>query len=135
MDIDWPTEFGRWLDRLETEARSGDQRSHTVLVFVARALDQLRNLAEPPTQETETATLRQVRQSRRYQLWRVSHAYHPGVAVRLICWFPPDTATVVVALFAADKGKVGDLFYDSVAARADPMIDQWKRETSYEEKP
>src|SRR5260221_12735015 len=51
-----------------------------------------------------------------------------GVAVRLICWFPPDTATVVVALFAADKGKVGDLFYDSVAARADPMIDQWKRE-------
>jgi len=27
------------------------------------------------------------------------------------------------------------VFYDGVAARADPMIDQWKRETAYEEKP
>ena len=63
MDIDWPTEFGRWLDRLEAEAGSGDVRSRAILVFVARALD---------------------------QLWRVSHAYHPEVAVRLICWFPPE---------------------------------------------
>ncbi|CUU59967.1 hypothetical protein Ga0074812_13391 [Parafrankia irregularis] len=42
---------------------------------------------------------------------------------------------MVVALFAADKVRLGDVFYDGVAARADPMIDQWKRETSYEEKP
>lgn len=135
MDIDWPTEFGRWLDRLEDEANSGDQRSRTILTFVARALDQLRNLAEAPTEETETVTLRRVRQSRRYPLWRVSHAYHPQVAVRLICWFPPEAGTVVVALFAAEKAKLGDVFYDSVASRADPMIDQWKRETGYEEKP
>ena len=65
----------------------------------------------------------------------VSHAYHPQVAVRLICWFPPDTGTVVVALFAVDKARPGDVFYDGVAARADPLIDQWKRETAYEEKP
>jgi len=135
VDIDWPTEFGRWLDRLEADARSGNQRSKTILVLVARALDQLRNLTAPPTEETETATLRRVRQSRRYQLWRVSHAYDPEVAVRLICWFPPKADTVVVALFAAEKAKLGDVFYDSVAARADPMIDQWKRETSYEEEP
>ena len=135
MDIDWPTEFGRWLDRLEGEARSGEQRSRTILAFAARALDQLRNLAEPPTEATETATLRRVRQSRRYPLWRVSHAYLPEVAVRLICWFPPEAGTVVVALFAADKAEHGDVFYDSVATRADPMIDQWKRETAYEEKP
>lgn len=133
MNIDWPTEFGRWLDRLESEARSGNQRSRTILVFVARALDQLRNLAEPPTEETESATLRWVRQSHRYQLWRISHAYHPTVAVRLICWFPPKADTVVVALFAGEKARFGDAFYDSVAARADPMIEQWKRETSYEE--
>lgn len=133
MDIDWPTEFGRWLDRREAEARSGDQRARTILTFAARALDQLRNLTEPPAEETETATLQHVRQSRRYPLWRVSHAYHPEVAVRLICWFPPKAGTVVVALFAADKAKLGDVFYDGVAARADPMIDQWKRETSYEE--
>lgn len=109
--------------------------SRTVLVFVARALDQLRNLSEPPRRESETATLRWVRQSRRYPLWRVSHAYHPQAAVRLICWFPADTGTVVVALFAADKARLGDVFYDGVAARADPLVDQWKRETAYEEKP
>jgi hypothetical protein len=57
----------------------------------------------------------------------------PGV--RLICWFPPDTGTAVVALFAADKARLGDVFYDGVAARADPLVDQWKRETAYEEKP
>jgi hypothetical protein len=135
MDIDWPTEFGRWLDSLEAEARAGNERARAILKYAARALDQLRNLAEPPTEETETATLQRVRQSRRYQLWRVSHAYDPEVAVRLICWFPPKADTVVVALFAADKAKLGDVFYDGVAARADPMIDQWKRETSYEEQP
>ena len=106
-----------------------------MLVFVARALDQLRNLPEPPRRESETATLRWVRQSRRHPLWRVSHAYHPQAAVRLICWFPSDTGTVVVALFAADKARLGDVFYDGVAARADPLVDQWKRETAYEEKP
>jgi hypothetical protein len=42
---------------------------------------------------------------------------------------------VVVALFAVDKARPGDVFYDGVAARADPLIDQWKRETAYEEKP
>jgi len=68
VDIDWPVEFGTWLDRLETDARAGDARARTVLVFVARALDQLRNLAEPPARESETATLRWVRQSGRYPL-------------------------------------------------------------------
>jgi hypothetical protein len=134
VDIDWPAEFGRWLDRLESEARAGNNRSRAVLVYVARALDQLRNLKEPPDEETQTATLRPVRQSRRYPLWRVSHAYDPRVAVRLICWFPPETGTVVVALFAGEKARLGDLFYNGVAARADPLIDQWKRETGYEEK-
>ena len=135
MDIDWPAEFGLWLDRLEGEAAAGDQRSRAVLAFAARALEQLRNLADPPSEQTATATLRPVRQSGRYPLWRVSHAYHPAVAVRLIGWIPPEAATVVVALFAADKAKLGGVFYDGVAARADPMIDQWKRETGYEEKP
>ena len=39
---------------------------------------------------------------------------------------------MVVALFA-DKARLGDVFYDGVAARADPLIDQWKRETAHEE--
>ena len=133
MDIYWPEAFGVWLDRLEADAQAGDPRARTILAYAARALDQLRNLPEPPARDSETATLRWVRQSRRYQLWRVSHAYDPEVAVRLICWFPPDTGTVVVALFAADKARLGDVFYDGVAARADPLIDQWKRETAHEE--
>ncbi len=121
VDIDWPVEFGTWLDRLETDARAGDGRARTVLVFVARALDQLRNLPGPPVRESETATLRWVRQSRRYPLWRVSRAYDPQVAVRLTCWFPPDTGTVVVALFAAGRARLGDVFCDGVAARAGSM--------------
>jgi hypothetical protein len=133
VEIYWPETFGTWLDRLETNARAGDQRARTILAYTARALDQLRNLPEPPTRDSETATLRWVRQSRRYPLWRVSHAYDPEVAVRLICWFPPDTGKVVVALFAVDKARLGDVFYDGVAARADPLIDQWKRETAEEE--
>ncbi|GAB3148629.1 hypothetical protein GCM10027161_45560 [Microbispora hainanensis] len=135
VDIDWPADFGAWLDRLEAEARAGDHRSRLKLVLTARALDQLRKLAEPPHRDEETATLRWVRQSRRYPLWRVSHAYHPEVAIRLICWFPPESGTVVVALFAGDKARIGDVFYNSVATRADALIAQWKRETSYEEKP
>jgi hypothetical protein len=135
VDIDWPAEFGRWLDQIEERANAGDARSRLLLTFTARALDQLQKLTDPPTDDMETATLRRVRQSRRYELWRVSHAYHPQVAVRLICWFPPGAETVVVALYATDKAKLGDVFYDGVAARADPMIDQWKRETAYEEKP
>ena len=82
VDIYWPEAFGAWLDRLEAEARSGDQRSRTILAYAARALDQLRNLKEAPGRDSETATLRWVRQSRRYPLWRVSHAYAPAAAAR-----------------------------------------------------
>ena len=63
-----------------------------------------------------------------YALWRVSHPYRVGVAVRLICWFPSESDTVVVALFAGDKARIGDAFYNSVGGRADGLIDQWKRE-------
>ena len=51
-----------WLDRLEADARADDERSRTILVFVARALDQLRSLGEPPARDAELATLRWVRQ-------------------------------------------------------------------------
>ena len=40
---------------------------------------------------------------------------------------------MVVALFAVDKATLGDVLYDGVAARADPLIGQWKRETAQEE--
>jgi hypothetical protein len=111
VDIDWPAEFGSWLDRLQERAEAGDALAEATLNLAARALDQLRNLREIPTQDTEIATLRWVCQSRRYPLWRVSHAFRPDVALRLICWFPPESGTVVVALFAGNKARMGDVFY------------------------
>lgn len=50
------------------------------------------------------------------------------MAVRIICWFDDHSDAVVVALFAADKAPMGDVFYDSVGSRADQAIDQWKFE-------
>lgn len=74
-----------------------------------------------------------VRQRRRYEPWRVSHPFDSRVAVRLICWFPRKTDAVVVALFAGDKARLGDVWYNSVAAQADPLIDAWKREVDYDD--
>ena len=94
-------------------------------------LKYLQELLEAPQRAAETMNLKWVRQSRRYELWRVSHAYHPDVAMRLICWFPPGSGRVVVTLFCGDKAKIGDVWYDGVANRADGLIDQWKREACY----
>jgi hypothetical protein len=44
--------------------------------------------------------------------------------VRIICWFPPGSNRVVVALFAGDKKPIGDVFYNSVVSRADAAIDR-----------
>lgn len=128
MQIDWPASFGDWLDDLDAHTKKGDAHAQQVLILIAAALKHLQDLEEPPTRDSETATLRWVRQSRRYPLWRLSHPYRDGVAVRLICWFPPTADTVVVALFAGDKSRIGDAFYTSVGTRADALIGQWRRE-------
>jgi hypothetical protein len=106
---------------------------HRRLVLTLTGLRWLKDLPGPPTSLDETASLKEVRQSRKHVLLRWSHPYEPGVAVRLICWFPPGARTVVVALLAADKAVIGDLFYDSVGNRADQLIDQWLREQNQEE--
>lgn len=130
VDIDWPTEFGAWLDRIEAAAHAGDQRSRAILVFTARALDQLRNLREPPSRDTELATLRWVRQARRYELCLPPAGGGPAdLLVPAKCW---NGGRRVVR---CRQSQLGDVFYDGVAARADPLIDQWKRETGYEDKP
>jgi hypothetical protein len=82
---------------------------------VALALLQaLVDLPEKPA--VETATFKRVRQARRHELWRVAHPFRPGVAVRVICWFPDDE-NVVVGLLGFDKKAIGDVFYASAAAR------------------
>jgi hypothetical protein len=126
--IDAPQEFWSWVDTLENKADAGNQHASDQLDLVLALLKELEDLNEAPTKDEETATLKWVRQSKRYLVWRVSHPYQDGVAIRLICWFPPEPHTVVVALFAGDKARMGDIFYNSVGSRADALIDQWKRE-------
>jgi len=65
-------------------------------------------------------------------VWRVAHPFDPVVAVRLIVWFPPAARTVVVALFAGDKARMGDVFYNSVGPRADAAIRGYLYMTSIE---
>jgi hypothetical protein len=127
-----PAEFTDWLAQLNKAATDGDQQAELKRRLVLSELAVLRALDKPPQPEDETADLKWVRQSKRYRVWRVSHPYHPGIAVRLICWFPPDARIVVVALFAGDKATIGDVWHSSISTRADALIDQWKREVDYD---
>jgi len=128
MLIDWTTDFDGYLDRLEAKANAGDEHARATMDYVLAELDVLQQLTEPP--QHDTAVLMRVRQSRKHQVWRLSHPYDPRVAVRLICWFGSNT--VVVALFAGEKARIGDAFYNSVGTRADALINQWKRQTSHD---
>ena len=89
MLIDWPLEFDRWLDRVEAEG--GPTHVH-----VTTLLKELQDLAAKPA--GESATFKRVRQSRRHDLWRVAHPFHPDVAVRLIMWFPDHSGSSSLSL-------------------------------------
>lgn len=132
MRIVHSKEFDAWFDQLVDDAADGDELAALKLGLVASELAVLRALDSPPTLDDETADLKLVRQSGRHKVWRVSHPYQPGIAVRVICWFPPDAKIVVVALFAGDKARIGDVWYNAVGARADAIIEQWKREVRYD---
>lgn len=123
--IDWTAEFDGWLNRLESAAEGGSRIARLQLDYIDAQLVVLEELTGEPVEET--AVLRRVRQSRKFAVWRLSHPFDPDVAVRLICWFPDDQH-VVVALFAGDKARMGDVFYNSVGTRADAAIAQWQRE-------
>lgn len=126
MILFWPDSFDEQLDRLEENADAGDERAQLVLDYTIAAMDFLRGLPEPPTEDS--LRLKEVRQSGRHKVWRVAHPFHPGLAVRVICWFPPGQGTAVVALFSGDKANIGDIFYDSVGSRADQIVDLWLAE-------
>lgn len=127
--IDWSSEFDDFLTRLEESAAAGNAVDRLRLDLLLAELQVLADLEAPPV--VESATLKRVRQSKRYVVWRVSHPYREGVAVRLIVWFPDDEH-VVVALFSGDKARMGDVFYDGVGPRADVAIEAWKRQTETE---
>lgn len=124
--IDWSSEFDRWLAELERRAADGHGRADKQLDLVNAMLDYLQDLKEPPTDDTPT--LKRVRQSRKYQVWRVSHPFREGMAIRLIVWFPSDAPPVIV-LFGNDKAQMGDVFYNSVGSRADQVIAAYLRLT------
>ncbi|WP_396932535.1 hypothetical protein [Mycolicibacterium sp.] len=123
MLIDWSDEFDTWLDRLEDHAHN-DPISARRLDYITAQLQHLQELINPP--EEDTAHLRRVRQSKTYPVWRLAHPYDPDIAVRLIVWFPDDEHAVI-ALFAGDKARIGNAFYNSVGTRADAAIETWKR--------
>lgn len=124
MQIDWPREFNDQLDRLESDTTERGRERLQLLTFM---LKRLRDLDSAPVQDT--AMIKRVRQSKQHPVWRVSHPHVAGVALRLICWFPPDEDRVVVALFSGDKASMGDVFYDTVGVRADRLINRWRNET------
>ncbi|MDY0914947.1 hypothetical protein [Rathayibacter festucae] len=123
MDIEWSRDFDRQLDRMESDE---SERGRQVLQLLAFMLGRLRALEEEPVEES--AMFKRVRQSGRFTVWRVSHPYREGVALRLICWFPPGEDRIVVTLFAGEKARMGDVFYDSVGTRADRIIELWLME-------
>jgi hypothetical protein len=114
--------------KLEQKADAGEIAAEKAYNYIAAAFDLLRRLSEAPDVDDGTAQLKPVRQSRRYQVWRTAHAFDPDVAVRLIVWFPPDSETAVVTLFAGDKKNIGDVWYSSVGTRADAAIERWPME-------
>jgi hypothetical protein len=105
--------------------RNAGEAGGSLYLRALALLDYLVNLPERPTEET--ATLKRVRQAKRYEVWRLAHPYDPDVAVRILCWFP-DEQVAVVALVAGDKKKISDQWYDSATPRAEAAIDQWLRE-------
>lgn len=126
MIVDWSSEFQRWLDALEAKADAGDPVAIKQVDFIDAGIEVLTELYGPPTEDT--AVLMRVRQQRKYPIWRVSHPFDDDVAVRLIVWFPEEGKAGVIVAFGGDKKKMGDVFYDSAASRADAAIDQWLRE-------
>jgi hypothetical protein len=126
--IEWSDEFDHWFTKLEEEVAAGNILARKTYNYIAAAFDLLRRISEVPDLEDGTAQLKPVRQRRRYQVWRTAHAFDPDVAVRLIVWFPPDSATAVVTLFGGDKKNIGDVWYSSVGTRADAAIERWLME-------
>ncbi|MFI5839657.1 hypothetical protein ACIA8K_08060 [Catenuloplanes sp. NPDC051500] len=126
MEIDWSRSFDAWLDELEQRAARGLGRAQEQLDLVTSQLEYLQDLKEVPTEETPT--LKRVRQSRRHEVWRLSHPYREDIAIRLIVWFPPEAPPVIV-LFANNKAIMGDIFYDSVGSRADQVISAFLKAT------
>ena len=126
MKVYTTRDFDRQTEGLVEDAKASKPGALARAKRLQDEFNYLRNLTAIPTEET--ATLKRVRQSGKFPVWRVSHPYDSETAMRMICWFDDESAEIVVALFANDKLGMGDVFYDSVGSRADATIEQWLSE-------
>jgi hypothetical protein len=122
MLVDWTDEYQQWRDRLDIASEKGNADSQKQIDIADAQMEFLTELELEP--EEESPTMMKIRQSGKYQLWRVSHRFISGIAVRTVAWFPDDKTMVLVAI-GAEKSSIGDLFYDSIAKRADAAIDRY----------
>lgn len=83
------------------------------------------NLRHEPLEESPT--FKRVQQPRKHRLWRVSHPYRAGIALRIILWFP-DPNTVVIALLGHNKAQTGDVWYGYAATQGQNIVDQYLRQ-------
>ena len=71
-----PDEFRRQLDRIKGAADKGGEREKAAYIFTLAALKELRDLDEPPQEESFTFKI--VRQCRKHEVWRVSILFIPA---------------------------------------------------------
>jgi hypothetical protein len=114
--------FGRWFQAVQDAE-------------IARLANQLRRaltkLDERPTEPT--AHLTPVVQATRHNIWRISHPYQEGYAVRLLLWFPDDRDEIVI-VFAGNKHPNHDVWYDRAIREAENTVDQLIRQRSTPQK-
>lgn len=122
MLIGWTGEFDRWWQNIE-ERQSRDLRSRQIAKIVGTQLDFLQTLGQMP--EEDSLQIRRVSLSKKNLLWRISHPYREGIAIRLVVWFPQYDRDLALVVMGVDKSKVGDIFYDGVGNRSDNLIREY----------
>ncbi len=125
MKVEWSPRFEKAFERAKATAITGEAVAQERYNYLRALLAELERLADRP--ESESRTFKRVRQARRYELWRVAHPHSPVIAVRIIVWFP-SPGRAVLALFAFDKAKLGDIWYGRATRESEAVIDQWRRE-------
>lgn len=113
--------YTQWRAHAVADAQHGQEAEILLLAMEQRLL----SLSGPP--DEETAMLRRVVQARRHELWRVSHPFRKGLALRIICYFP-NKHSVVLAVMGFNKVPVGDIWYSRAAQEGQAVVDQYLRE-------
>lgn len=121
MRVAYTSEYARFRERVLDDESHATEGTALLLAMEAAIL------ALPHEPVEESRTFKRVQQARRHQLWRVSHPYRSGIALRIIVWFP-DPDTVVVALLGHNKAQTGDAWYGYAANQGQAIVDQYLRQ-------